>query len=137
MQTVVLKTFDDYFSANILLTRLQHEGIPCYLFDEHTVTVNPIFGAVIGGIKLVVSKGYEEAAKRLINRFEEEYQQQVLCPKCFQHKFNLVARQSPENIFTAILTWLFGNYEKKKKIYKCQNCGYETERLPSKESVYN
>ena len=77
MQTVVLKTFDDYFSANILLTRLQHEGIPCYLFDEHTVTVNPIFGAVIGGIKLVVSKGYEEAAKRLINRFEEEYQQQV------------------------------------------------------------
>lgn len=99
MQTVVLKTFDDYFSANILLTRLQHEGIPCYLFDEHTVTVNPIFGAVIGGIKLVVSKGYEEAAKRLINRFEEEYQQQVLCPKCFQHKFNLVARQSPENIF--------------------------------------
>ena len=137
MQTVVLKTFDDYFSANILLTRLQHEGIPCYLFDEHTVTVNPIFGAVIGGIKLVVSKGYEEAAKRLINRFEEEYQQQVLCPKCSQHKFNLVARQSPENIFTAILTWLFGNYAVAQKIYKCQNCGYETETLPSKESVYN
>lgn len=137
MQTVVLKTFDDYFSANILLTRLRQEGVPCYLFDEHTVTVNPIFGSVIGGIKLVVSKGYEEAARSLINRYEEEYAQQVVCPKCFQHKFTLVPRQSAGNIFTAILTWFFGKYAVAQKVYQCNNCGYQTETLPSKESVYN
>lgn len=137
MQTVVLKTFDDYFSANILRTRLQHEGVPCYLFDEHTVTVNPIFGAVIGGIKLVVSKGYEETARQLIEQFEEEYTRAAVCPKCFKNKFTLVARQSAQNIFTALLTWLFGNYAVAKKIYQCENCGYESETLPTKEAVYN
>ena len=98
MQTVVLKTFDDYFSANILRTRLQHEGVPCYLFDEHTVTVNPIFGAVIGGIKLVVSKGYEETARQLIEQFEEEYTRAAVCPKCFKNMWRDASNARPEAV---------------------------------------
>ena len=34
MQTTVLKTFDNYFSANIMLARLQDVGINCFLKDE-------------------------------------------------------------------------------------------------------
>ncbi|MFZ1527663.1 MAG: DUF2007 domain-containing protein [Ferruginibacter sp.] len=137
MQTVVLKTFDNYFSANILLTRLQDAGVPCYLFDENTVTVNPIIGAVVGGIKLVVDKNDEPEARELIAGYEEEFTKSAVCPKCFKSDIQLVTKQSPENIFTAVITWLFGSYSVAKKVYQCQSCGYESENLPTKESAYN
>ncbi len=137
MQTVVLKTLDNYFSANILLTRLQDAGVPCYLFDENTVTVNPIIGAVVGGIKLVVDKNDEPEARELIAGYEEEFTKAAVCPQCFKSDIQLVTKQSPENIFTAVITWLLGSYSVAKKVYQCQSCGYESENLPTKESAYN
>lgn len=137
MQTVVLKTFDNYFSANILLTRMQDAGMPCYLFDENTVTVNPVLGAAIGGIKLVVQKEHESAAREILQEFENEYIKAAVCPQCYKSKIELLVKQKPENIFTAFVTWIFGSYGVAQKIYQCQHCGYESETLPLKESVYN
>ena len=54
MNLVTVKTFDSYFSANIILTKLHSEGVECYLKDEYTVTLDPILSNAIGGIKLVV-----------------------------------------------------------------------------------
>jgi molybdenum cofactor biosynthesis enzyme MoaA len=42
MEMVTLKTFDQYFSANILRSRLEAEGIICLLKDENTVTIDPL-----------------------------------------------------------------------------------------------
>ncbi len=56
MNMVTLRTFDNYFLANITLTRLQNAGINCFLKDEHTVTMDPILSNAIGGIKLVVKE---------------------------------------------------------------------------------
>ena len=59
MDIVTIRTFDNYFSANILLTRLRHAGIECYLKDEYTVTIDPLLSNAIGGIKLIVKKTEE------------------------------------------------------------------------------
>lgn len=48
MQPVIIRTFDNYFSANIILTRLQDSGIRCFLKDEYTVTIDPILSNAIG-----------------------------------------------------------------------------------------
>ena len=131
MDLVTVKTFDNYFSANIILTRLHAEGVECYLKDETTITIDPILTNAIGGIKLVVKKENARFVRGILQRFEEEYTKAATCPKCKAHEFTYLAKPGVTNFLTAILTTLFGSYAVAPDyIYHCENCGYETERLP-------
>ena len=56
MELITIRTFNNYFSANILLTKLRDAGIQCYLKDEYTVTMDPLLTNAVGGIKLVINK---------------------------------------------------------------------------------
>ena len=73
MNLVTVKTFDNYFTANITLTRLHAAGVECYLKDEYTVTIDPILCNAIGGIKLVVKKSDEAMVKQLLDTYNSEY----------------------------------------------------------------
>lgn len=42
MKLITIKTFDNYFEANLLKSKLESENIVCYLFDETLVTLNPL-----------------------------------------------------------------------------------------------
>ncbi len=131
MELATVKTFDNYFSANITLTRLQHDGIECYLKDEHTVTIDPILTNAVGGIKLVVRKEDEQRAVELLAAYHQEYMLSATCPKCGGNNFSQVTKKDAGNYLTAILTWLFSSYAVVSKyIYQCGNCGYECETLP-------
>lgn len=131
MNLVVLKTFDNYFSANILLTKLQDCGIECYLKDEYTVTIDPILTNAIGGIKLVVKDSDEVEARKMLMLFEDEYAKSAVCPTCGKSAFTLLPKQTPQNILSAIGTWILSSFAiAPDYVYTCGNCGYESERLP-------
>lgn len=131
MELVSVRTFDNYFSANIILTRLQSDGIECYLKDEHTVTIDPILTNAIGGIKLVVKKEDEQKTLELLRIYQTEYMQSAKCPKCGSNSFSQVTKKDAGNYLTAIITWLFSSYAVALKyIYQCGSCGYECETLP-------
>ena len=134
MELVTIKTFDNYFSANITLTRLQNDGIECYLKDEHTVTIDPILSNAIGGIKLVVKKEESDEANKLLAAYHLEYMLSATCPQCGSNSFTQVTKKEAGNYLTAILTWLFSSYAVAAKfVYQCGNCGYECETLPDAE----
>lgn len=80
MRYVVLCSFDNYIDANLLLGRLQEEGINCWLQDEHTVTIDPIVSNAIGGIKLMVYFSQAERARDLIESWKPRPATQ--CPAC-------------------------------------------------------
>jgi hypothetical protein len=40
--------------CHILKGRLETEGIPCFIFDEHTISVHPFKAVALGGVKLKV-----------------------------------------------------------------------------------
>jgi predicted nucleic-acid-binding Zn-ribbon protein len=113
MELVTVRTFDNYFSASIILTRLQSDGVECYLKDEHTVTI-------------VVNK--------LLEEYHLEYIKSAACPQCGANNFTQVTKKEVGNYLTAIFTWLFSNYAVAPNyIYQCGNCGYECETLPDAE----
>src|SRR5215210_7211589 len=118
---VAVRSYDNYIPANMMLQRLEEEGIKAYLQDEHTVTIDPILANAIGGIKLMVFKDQLERAMHLISSFERVYKEAVVCPKCQSTNVHYVAQpNSTKNWFTAIATWMFGNYALSyKKVYKC------------------
>lgn len=131
MDFVTVRTFQNYFSAHITLTKLRDAGIQCFLKDEFMVTVDPILSNAVGGIKLVVAKDQEEEAFQLLNEFDEAYRKTVACPRCGSKSIELVPKQTTGNLATAILTWLFGSYAiSAKNVYRCSSCGYESESLP-------
>jgi predicted RNA-binding Zn-ribbon protein involved in translation (DUF1610 family) len=131
MNFIKLRTFDNYFLANITLTKLQDAGITCFLKDELTVTMDPILSGAIGGIKLVVKEDNVEDAKMLLQQFDEDYLKSVKCPKCGQAQIAAVSKPGAVNFFTAILTWMFSSYAiAPESVYRCGNCGNETESLP-------
>lgn len=131
METVVLKSFDNYFSANIILSRLQQSGVDCFLKDEYTVTIDPLLSNAIGGIKLAVHIDDVPDASRLLQQFDEEYLRSIDCPHCTGNNITHVSRPAARNFITSILTWLFKSYTMDpEKFYQCQDCHYETPTLP-------
>jgi hypothetical protein len=56
MRLVTIAIFVSAFTANVVLGRLQADGIECYIQDEHTVQVNPLYSNALGSIKLQVKE---------------------------------------------------------------------------------
>ena len=131
MEIATIRTFDNYFLANILLTKLRHAGIECYLKDEYTVTIDPLLSNAIGGIKLIVKKTDELNARKMLQVFDNEYRNNITCPQCGSHDVLLVPKPSPKNYVAAIASWLFSAYAvSAENIYKCSKCGFESKVLP-------
>lgn len=125
MRFLVLCSFDNYIDANLLLGRLQEEGINCWLQDEHTVTIDPIVTNAIGGIKLLVYFSQIERARDLLQNWQQ--QQVPVCPYCGSAG---LAEPSIANEFSGWLSRLFRFLQGKKPIAsagkpQCMDCGTE------------
>lgn len=138
METVVLRSFDNYFSANIILTRLQYLGISCYLKDEYTVTIDPILSNAIGGIKLAVHSRDASKAAALLKAFDDEFMKAAVCPRCNRCEIISVVKPGPINLLTVIITWFFSSYAvAAETVYQCQHCLYQSATLPVNTAEYN
>ncbi len=56
MKLVTVQTFDNAIDVALLKSKLESEGVICYVFDEYTVTINPLLSNGIGGIKLKINE---------------------------------------------------------------------------------
>ena len=71
MGLITVKIFDNAFEAHLLKTKLENEGIPCYLFDENIVGLNPFYNFAVGGIKLKISEQDKEQVLAFLNNKSE------------------------------------------------------------------
>jgi predicted RNA-binding Zn-ribbon protein involved in translation (DUF1610 family) len=132
MKTVILKTFDNYFYANLLLARMQNAGINCFLKDEHTVAVDPLISNAIGGIKVMVYEDDVPAATELLKTIHGEQINDAVCPRCGNKTIIQMEAKKPRNLFSAFMRHyvLFspGHY------YLCKNCGFRSNTLPDMQA---
>lgn len=49
---VVFETYYNPIEANIVKARLIDSGVQCFLSDENTITINPLYTQALGGVKL-------------------------------------------------------------------------------------
>ena len=78
MELITIKTFDNSIDAHLLRIELENEGIECYIYDEHTVTVFPLYSNAVGGIKVKILKKDLELAKGILLSAIKT----VICPNC-------------------------------------------------------
>jgi len=124
-----LHYFTNYIEANILLGRLQEEGINCWLKDENTVTTNPIWTQAVGGIKLMVAQQQFERAKEILASVKSVREAQNTCPKCGSQNVELVSTpRKAVNWLTSIAGFFLGDLAiGARKVNHCFNCGTEFE----------
>ena len=135
MNFVILRSFDNYIYANIVLGRLESEGVHAFLRDEYTVTIDPILTNAIGGIKLTVKEEDESRARELLEKFDLEKRQHLVCPNCGSHNVEFISSsRKAVNWFSALLGFFLASFALSvEKRYHCFNCNYEFEELPESE----
>ena len=115
------------------MSRLEHEGLNCYLQDENTVSVNPLFSQVVGGIKLKVEENDLALATSILKEIQDnpstdESDNLIACPKC--NSTDLIAgfksMKSVKGVLSTIVSFLLLvlplHY---KSVYKCKECNFE------------
>lgn len=63
---VVCATFWNMIEAHIAKGRLQAEGIPAFLDNEHFVTADWFVNIIVGGVKLLVPPSYAVQAAEVM-----------------------------------------------------------------------
>jgi len=126
MDFVLLQSFSSYIDAEIILGRLQNEGIDCWLKDENVSTILPILGNASGDIKLMVPEEQLEKATELLKDFTKEKRNNFLCPNCGSGEIEYVSSpRETANWLSVILGFLFFSYAMPVKIWHCFTCKAE------------
>ena len=135
MSLRLLRSFDNYFQANILLTRLQSDGVECYLMDENTVTVDPLLSNAIGGIKLMVPAQQWEAAGTLLRQYDTRTAPEArTCSDCGA-ALAPVSQTAPDRLLEGAATLLTLPVQPADTpVFVCTQCGKRPETPPASET---
>ena len=133
MKLVTARIFDNPIDAHLLKSKLESEGIYCYLRDEHTITIDPLVSNALGGIKLQIKEGDIERTKVILKEldsspYRDEENNIALCPKCESPDLisGYVSTKGFKGMFSAITSLLFMIYPfHLNKVFKCKECENE------------
>lgn len=144
---IVFETYYNPIEANIVKARLLDSGVQCFLSDENTITINPLYTQALGGVKLHLFEKDVDIAKNILQdeniqialdeavedqfeSFAEGDQSKVICSICGSSNVGYVqATKKRFGIFTMAVSLLFAVYPfAVKKTYHCFDCKHEFEK---------
>lgn len=120
MSLSVLVTYDNVITANLLKSKLESEGIPCFLNNENFTNLVPHYFNLLGsGVQVLVPRDQFARAKE-IARIDDDV---LTCPNC--HSRNIANRiEQGRNKLGLLLILIFlimpvGNLLNN---YTCKDC---------------
>jgi len=133
MKLVTAQTFNDSVSAHLVKTRLENEGIECYIFDENINSIMPIYGQAVGGIRIKIKEEDVPKAKALIEEWElrphlDRTNETLTCAACGSHEIygGFKSFKTSLGWLTLAISFLFMIYPfYSKTVYRCKRCGEE------------
>ena len=90
---ITLESYYDPMLAHIIRTRLEANGIPCFIADENTIGANPLYNQAVGGVKLKIFERDLEKCKEILANEGDLHEQDhfevddttntyIVCPFC-------------------------------------------------------
>jgi len=126
---VVFRTFRDTISANIIKSKLDAFGVPCFLTEENLSNLYPGASALmISQVRLHLFGRDVEAARQVLAESNLVLQDESVlhCPAC---QSTNIERDFPkylsESTLSALRYLFFGIFSPEKKVYRCGNCERE------------
>src|SRR5690554_2197838 len=84
---VTIATYSFPHEAHLAISRLDAVGIPAYIADEHTITMQWLYSNALGGVKVQVAAEFVDKAKDVLQEnlsylLEEEFgKDEHVCPR--------------------------------------------------------
>lgn len=136
MKRITLKVFNTAIEAHILRSKLDSEGIQCYILDENIVTLNPMLNFAVGGIRLQVAEEDFDAAKAILNEMDEkpytdEKDNAIACPNCESTELysDYKSTKNSKSVIALLTAFIFAVFPLyTKSVFKCKDCGTEFDR---------
>ncbi|WP_367867486.1 DUF2007 domain-containing protein [Pedobacter sp. WC2423] len=130
---VIFETFYNPIEANIVKSRLMDADIQCFLSDENTIIMNPLYTQALGGVKLHLFERDVDLARSILGETipvletSEEEKGEYICPKCGSRNVGYVqATKRRFGILTMLVSIAFFVYPfHVKKVHHCFNCLHE------------
>ena len=121
MSLSILTTYDNTINANLLRTKLEHEGIPCFLNNEHFTNLMPHYFNILGsGVQILVPTDQLERAKE-IAKIDIG---QLSCPNCgaanIKNDVEYPKNKMKLMLIALLLAMPIGNLLNR---YQCLECG--------------
>lgn len=118
-----------------MLGRMKNEGVDCWLKNEATTTIMPIWTNALGGIQLMVNKEQLQKASFVLQEIEKDRRANLTCPKCNSHDVELInTMRKPVNWLSAAVTFFLGDVAvMPEQRYHCFQCGEEWEEAAGSE----
>ena len=122
---IVFDAYDTVVAANLVKTKLDAFGIPCFLTDENFVGLYPIRNEVFPGIRLHIFEKDKAQVKEIL---KDEIAIERACPVC--RSTDIVYEPGRKGIATYVISEiLMGLFLPVKKVYRCEDCKREFESI--------
>jgi hypothetical protein len=132
---ITLEQYYDPMLAHIIRTRLEDNGIPCFIADDNIISANPVFNNAVGGIKLKIFERDLERCQKILaqegdlhdqdhHEIDEETHTAVICPYCASTNVRFgAATEKKVNWFVALIFALMSVFPfYARKAWHCFNC---------------
>lgn len=127
---IVFDAYDNVVAANLVKTKLDAFGIPCFLTDENFVALYPIRNEVFPGIRLHIFEKDRAQVKEIL---KDEVSIVRACPVC--RSTDIAYEPSRKSIAAYVISEiLMGLFLPVKKVYRCQECKREFDSIEVSES---
>jgi len=130
MHFIAVQSFTNYIDAHIILGRLKEEGIDCWLQNEATATIIPVWATAIGGIQLMIAQEQWQRASLVLQSIAEEKKINRICPRCLSHNVEYInTMRKAVNWLSAVVTFFLGDFAlMPEQRYHCFHCGAEFDK---------
>lgn len=129
MNLVIYRRFYDPIEANIILSKLQANGINCFLTNEHATTLLWHLSVAHGGVNIMLDKSDFDKANLILQDkpivIDELDSEEHRCPNCNSNntKFGSQSKQRINWIQIIFSFLLVGPAPIINKVFHCFNCG--------------
>lgn len=122
-EIIVLRKFDNQIEANIVKTKLDAFGVPCFLTEENLTQLTTHL--LSGGIRLHIFAADKERANQVLEKThlaKTDDEQIIECPQCRSKK---ILGNSKDGIHTRMSKAITDALLGLSKPYYCLDCGEE------------
>ncbi len=132
-------TFESYYDpmlAHIVRSRLEANGISCFIADENIIGANPLYNNAVGGVKLKIFEKDIERCREILategdlhedDHFEidNDNDTYVVCPFCASTNVSHIIEERESGTLDNIIN--MANPFFSQKNWHCHNCQQDFE----------
>jgi len=121
---IVFDSYDTVMAANLVKTKLDAYGIPCFLSDENFGGLYPFRNELFTGVRLHIFEKDQNQVKEVLTEEYDGKMETLQCPDCGSK--NVVLKELHQSSFGKILSTVFlSPFMEEKRLYHCHICNRE------------